>query len=532
MTCKLRLVGLALTALVTTAHADPGESFPANTGGGAAGARGAGADPGADLDADPDAEGGPHYLATGAWAALIFTIPAWYYWSTQSEQEVDWTRPSLTDKLTLHALRFDTNPFHVNAVRHPLTGVGDYQIARSNGFGALGSTIFAYAAGAAWELGVEYRENPAINDMIMNGAGGLGIGEPLYQIGQLWRGGELSIADRIRTAAFSPFAATQDVWRAHRGWLRRRSWSDFAVTAGYAGHRLDDGSVRDEAAAGLDIDVVRHAGFATPGEHDGAIAAGAWSRFAVGGRVASLEPRVGTLTGDALVSTYLRSRTSLWGTYQQDDAGNGRLVALGAAFTYHRDRLATDSDHVAIAHLIGPQLQLSHRDGTTELRWDVAAYADFGMIDAYVFGGGASPLPRPPPYLTTLQAQGYYDGGGGTLETRLRIDHGPWHADLELSGHRLWSLDFADRDGDDSSDVSRVAMTAAAASSSSSGSAIPATPHGVSDLRVYGHAQLGVRSGSWGVAATVDATYRDGAWQALERSTMDWTFGAVATANL
>ena len=494
-------MGLVVAALAAPARADDAVS----------------GDDVSDVDDDE-----PHVVAAATWAALELAISAWYYWSTQDQQEVDWTRPSWTDKLTLHSVRFDTNPFDVNALRHPLAGIGDYQIARSNGFGALASTAFAYAAGAVWEFGVEYYEDPAINDLIMNGAGGLAIGEPLYQIGQLWRGGELSPADRLRSAAFSPFAATQDLWRSHRVWHPRRAWRDFAFSAGAVSHRLDDGTFRGELALGLDIDVVRHTGFVVPDAHEGPIAPGAWSRFTLGLRLGELG------AGGQPAAIAVRSQTALAGTYTQDAAGHGRLLALGTAFAYRRDRLAREWDHVMIAHLLGPQLQLSRRGGETELRWDVAAYGDFGLIDAHVFGP-VSPLPPPPPYLSTLQVQGYYNAAGASIESRVRADHGAWHADLEVTGHRLWSLDFADR-VQQTADASRTAATGAAATATGT-AAIPATPHGVADLRVYGHAELGVRWGVWGAAATAEAAYRRGRWRDLERTTTDWMVGGLATAS-
>jgi hypothetical protein len=49
---------------------------------------------------------------------------------------------------------------------------------------------------------------------------------------------------------------------------------------------------------------------------------------------------------------------------------------------------------------------------------------------------------------------------------------------------------------------------------------------------VYSHAELGVHGSVFGIAVTGDATYRDGAWRDLERSTTDWTVGVLATANL
>lgn len=515
MVWKLRLVGLVAAALAAPASADGGnagidsaktDADSVNTDADSANTRNV------DVDVDDEER---HVVTAATWAALEMAIPGWYYWHTQKEQEIDWTRPSWGDKLTLHSLRFDTNAFHVNAIRHPLAGIGDYQIARSNGFGLIGSMVFAYLAGAVWEFLVEYYEDPSLNDLIMNGAAGLAIGEPFYQIGQLWRGGELSPSDRVRTAAFSPFAATQDLWRSHRAWQRRRAWSDFAFTAGAASHRIDDGSYRNELVFGMDIDVVRHAGFVTPGAHEGRIAPGAWSRIALDLRLEDLG------AGSQPAATGLRTQTAIAGTYAQDDAGNGRLLAIGTSFTYRHDRLGRARDRVAIAHVLGPQLQVSQRSGETELRWDLAAYADFGLIDAHVFGP-ESPLPRPPPYLSTLQVQGYYNAAGASLASHVRVDHEVWHVDVELTGHRLWSLDFADR-VQPTADVSRTAETAT--------QAIPAAPHGVSDLRIYGHAELGARTGPWGIAATADAAYRSGSWQALGRTTSDWALGVLATAN-
>src|SRR5262245_45555678 len=135
MKYQLHIVGLVAGTLAThaaPARADRGTVDPDLADAGDAGDR-------RDIDDDDT-----HVASAAAWAALALAIPAWYYWHTQEEQEVDWTHPSWTDKLTLHSLRFDTNPFHVNAIRHPLAGIGDYQIARSNGFGALRSTLFAY----------------------------------------------------------------------------------------------------------------------------------------------------------------------------------------------------------------------------------------------------------------------------------------------------------------------------------------------------------------------------------------------------
>src|SRR5437868_2214676 len=104
------IAGLIATLLATPARADRGS-------------RSAGSGNSADVDGEDAGDvddDGRHVAVAAGWAALELAIPAWYYWRTQDDQEVDWTRPSWKDKLTLHSVRFDTNPFHVNAIRHPL----------------------------------------------------------------------------------------------------------------------------------------------------------------------------------------------------------------------------------------------------------------------------------------------------------------------------------------------------------------------------------------------------------------------------
>src|SRR5258705_4874090 len=122
-------------------------------------------DDGADLDVtaeirvtrEPDA----HTVTAALEEAIVFAIPTAYYWKTQKHQSVDWeldgSWASWKVKLfSTEKLKFDTNPFHVNAIRHPVAGVIDYQIARTNGFGWIAATGFTYVKSALWEYLVEY----------------------------------------------------------------------------------------------------------------------------------------------------------------------------------------------------------------------------------------------------------------------------------------------------------------------------------------------------------------------------------------
>lgn len=438
----------------------------------------------------------------------VFVVPTIYYWSTTEHQAVDWTLDwdwaSWKAKLlSTDKLLFDTNPFHVNALRHPLIGVLDYQIARTNGLDALGSMAFAYATGVLWEYLVEYREDPSLNDMIANGAGGIAIGEPLYQIGQLWRGGKPTLLDRVHTALFSPWDTVHDLYRAPRVARAVRAWRAIIVGAGPAVRWTDAGVVR-ELVVDADLDVVAHQAFVVPGARSGPIAAGAWSRLALGASVRSGD-------ADALSRTFLHTRTTIVGSYQQASNGTGRLAAIGTGFTYRYDRDGNDRDRLGIFHLAGAQLQLAIRRRDRALWIDLASYGDFALVDPLAFSSPGD-LPRPPPYFTSMQADGYYYAAGFSVLGRVRAATGPWHLDVELATHQFWQIDGH-------------TLHNAALADGRPRSALSVT--GLDDLRVFGRAKLGYRPSRWGIAVTSDAAYRQGHWREHSHSTRDTAVGLI-----
>ena len=170
-------------------------------------------------------------------SAVALAIPTTWYWATEEHQQIDYSlggdwasweiKFTSTDKI-----KWDTNQFHINAIRHPFAGALDYQIARSNGLGAVGSSVFAALKGAFWEYFIEYREAPSLNDMLSNGSAGVSIGEPLYQLGQLWRGPDVTWADRARTTTFSPFDGLHDLFRKPPRRARPRAWRAIDLGAG------------------------------------------------------------------------------------------------------------------------------------------------------------------------------------------------------------------------------------------------------------------------------------------------------------
>jgi uncharacterized protein DUF3943 len=478
-----------------------------------------------DPNDDPGAEDheDPHYITALILGGIVIVVPSIYYWSTQGAQSVDWTlawnKADWKQKIiTFDAVRWDTNPFNVNTVRHPLVGVLQYQIGRANGIGMLGSTGLAFFLGAYWEYFVEYKEDPALNDILMNTIGGMSIGEPLYQIGQAWRGGTMSIADRLRGSVFSPFDAVHDLIHKQPDWRRPRYAHRSIFGAGLDTTRLDDATVRHELHIRADIDAVNHGNYTRIGPRSAEIRPGAWSRVAG-------EMRFGDLNGStSRLDTSFRTSTTFGGHYTQDDQGRGVMTAIGTGFTYDRMRLAREWDRVAIGHLAGPQIQLSLRRPGLAVRFDAAAYVDFALIQAHVFGLQNPFLPAAQGLFSTLQAEGYYDAWGGSGTARLRVDSGSWSFDLEAQRHQLYQINGRDRVGQN--ELVEQGYSAA--------DVARRVPHGTSDARTYWRAVVDyhLERSAWGVALTLDGATREGAYQTLHRETSDFSVGLAVTVDI
>jgi len=117
--------------------------------------------------------------------AVLAGSTVWYWANTNlnsQDWELHWDWPSWREKLfTLDAIRFDSNEFLINAQKHPIGGVIHYQIGRANGFGMGGSLALDAATAVFWEYVVELKEVVSLNDLVVNTAAGVSIGEPLVQ---------------------------------------------------------------------------------------------------------------------------------------------------------------------------------------------------------------------------------------------------------------------------------------------------------------------------------------------------------------
>jgi len=461
--------------------------------------------PGADDDATaarpaPAPASSHRYLWTTLESAAALAVGGVWYWSdvdfNQVDWELGWDWESWRRKvLSTDAIRFDTNPFSTNAVRHPFQGVVHYQIGRANGFGVAASALINLMAALTWEYLLEFPEYVSLNDVIVNASTGLSIGEPLVQIGRAGRGDHIGTTGRTLARSISPF----DAMFGNGNGVGGRPWHHLELSGGAGSVRFGQGYIRDEGALTLDLDLVSQPGYGRPGIRSGGTAAGAWNRLTVDLRLASGEEDYSLFPG-----VRVHTSTTLAGDYHQDlrgDAdgvlGSSSFIGLGTAFTYERRRLGSEWDRIGIAHLLGGRIELVRHFGTRSLRWELAGYGDFAMVQAHAFGP-FTPFDDTPPLTSVLRAQGYYFAAGATGTTRLQLITGGGDVSVEVRAHQFWSIDGLDRQelGDSIAD-----------------------PHDVTDQRLFGRFAADLRPGGsrLGFGAVVDLALRRGAWHDLER---------------
>ena len=94
----------------------------------------------------------------------------------------------------------DQDKWGVNYIGHPVSGSMYYQVARNDGFGIIGSTVYsALMSTFFWEYGIEgFAEVPSLQDIIITPLGGALLGEASYQAEQaIERGGGTVLGSRV-----------------------------------------------------------------------------------------------------------------------------------------------------------------------------------------------------------------------------------------------------------------------------------------------------------------------------------------------
>lgn len=418
---KYAIVGLAgaLVAVLAVGVASPAAAEP--------------------LDPDPPAparveapaapERHPTWLRAVIEESLGLGGGAVWYWLTPDRQLADWDYPSLEQRLTLEAWRFDNNSFATNYLWHAFGGMGFHVFGRANDLGLAPSVGLGFATSFAWEYLLEFREKVSVNDVLYTTGSGVAIGEFAH-----WLGRYLDSSPRpnhpLRAAARWSLGLAHAAHGAMDGRSSYRAgaatdalgfsrdiWHQFALSYGVVlvdadGTRTARSDPPVAHQLRIDAELAALPGYLAPGR---------MRRTFADGNVTRLRSRI-TLDGTD-VDTDVHADTILLGAHVQDldaeGAGHAATVGVGVAFQYRRERLGSFSDRLGLLHL--PALALDdHLLGRCyRLSVSLRLYADFAGVEsaAYPLWKAAHPDAVEK---TILRREGYYFGWG--LSGRLAIE--------------------------------------------------------------------------------------------------------------
>lgn len=417
------------------------------------------------------------YLRTSLGIGTVMASGLGIYIYKGERNDYDWplTWGRVSERFTTtNHFRFDDNEFAMNNVAHPVAGAMYYGLARSNGFGPLGSALFSVAGSTFWEVVVELREVASLNDLVATPATGIALGEALHQHQDFFRRsrpgfgnglvrgvlGAPLVMNRMFGGSASPSAGGLDAHgfpadRTHR----------FRIYGGPL-YRLRSAGIRTGAA--------------------GAGSERAWmTALGVSSEISSVDPRDagGPHETGGLPLTRLELHTAFVGTRPtelhlgaetvfggwrggairagEDGEVRGHRWILGPAtgFTVRLDHVP-DTDYMALlgaAHLVGLRGDWVVRDGGLRARWNAAAFADFSSIRPLGLQWERTSGLSIPRSNSVLRRNHYYYAWGGTLRSSLELGAGPVEIRGEVEHHEFQAIqDRHRRDVDPSPTEARV----------------------------------------------------------------------------
>jgi hypothetical protein len=389
---------------------------------------------------------------------LMALNTGWYEWQIElNKLDFDFARTFAGQwrrLATPAGHRFDDNDRYLN-VGHAFMGAVYYQIARANGAGLLGSTLFNVAASSTWELMVEHREVVSVNDHIVTGLGGISIGETLFRVSDVFARGKPTARNRILMSVVSPMRLP--AWLMDEAPRGSGSYDRHGLDASVF-HRFDlalggtagvlaapSAPAADTAwvAKGrLDLEVVA-APLAGLSDDGGETTRRARLR---GGEISRLVADWSG-TSQAMRAFELTTRTTLFGivdSRRDQRSGSMRALAAASAFELAYDRAGGVDDFMTLAHLAGPSADLAWSRDQLGLRAELSAYGDFAMVRPMAVGAGAAPGLMEGAK-STLRRFDYYYGWGGTAALRLEASYRAFRAGTSAEWNHLDSIEGLDR---------------------------------------------------------------------------------------
>lgn len=372
----------------------------------------------------------PAWLRAVIEEALGLAGGAVWYWLTPEKQLADWDYPSLEQRLTLEAWRFDNNTFATNYLWHSFGGTGFHLFGRANDLGLWPSVGLGFATSFAWEYLLEFREKVSINDVLVTTGSGVAFGEFAHWLGRYLDSSPcpnhpLRATARWSLGLFHALHGAMDGRAAGRAnaptdalGFSADIWHRFALSYGVVFVDADgrhpsrpDPAVAHEVR--IDGALVALPGYLAPGRR---------RRSFGDGNVTSVRSRISFDGSD--VDTDVHADTMLFGHHVQDvdaaGAGHANTVGLGVAFTYRRERLGSFSDRLGLLHL--PAVGLDDHilwAGGVRLAVSLRLHADFAGVEAAAYPLWKADHPDAVEK-TILRREGYTYGWG--LSGRLAVE--------------------------------------------------------------------------------------------------------------
>jgi hypothetical protein len=370
----------------------------------------------------------PSYLRAAAEESFLIGAGAAWYWIDRERQVADWDFPSIKDRLTFEAWRFDTNPFPINFAWHAIDGGEYHVVGRSNEMSLWAAMGYGFMTSLVWEYGLEFREKFSINDMIVTTGAGTAVGEFFHWLSRYLesapeRRGWHPYARWILTTTRAAHNAVDDRETLRAGTepdalgLSDDIWHRFRLSSGVA-HATAAGDVLPGDPSFVTGEL-RAAGelAAIPGF----LRSRHLRRWFADGNVSSLSGRItGASEG---IGIELYADVMLLGWHRQDldadRAGSATTVGLDLAYRYRRELLGAWVDRLAQMHLPGLAIDHHQRFRRGAVRVRARANPDFVGVHPRSYHDWEALHPDDEEK-TILVKHGYYYGWGATA--RLEVE--------------------------------------------------------------------------------------------------------------
>jgi hypothetical protein len=312
-----------------------------------------------------------------------------WYWIDRSRQVADWDFPSIKQRFTGAAWKYDTNPFPINWAWHAYDGAQYHLFARGNDLSFLESIVYGVGTSVAWEFTVEFRESVSINDVILTSAAGTVIGEYLHWLGRYFESRPdkrwwqpipawlLTTSREGHNAIFGYDRLRKGTTPDHLG-FSSDIWHRFELSAGLAYARAtgDISETRDGSARPSNLRLVAAGDL---GAFPGYLTASSLDRNFSNAQVSSARLRLEGNGDDAFaldfgVDSFLVGHH--WQRFK-DGRGNASTIGLDLAYRYRRELFGPYVMRLAQTHLPGFAFDHHLKVGDLWLRGRVRANYDF-----------------------------------------------------------------------------------------------------------------------------------------------------------